>query len=158
MGKREGIVRVARHQTRKLSPMKKEKTEQQLKEKWRKKCVDIAKKIARKRANFICEHCGIGEPVRMTHGSHIYSEGFNTSMSADTDNILCLCWLCHLGGLKTVRTNRFSWHGTPKEASDWFEQKFPKRARMLKIRSRKTVVCTLQMWKNKYEELKKEYE
>lgn len=136
----------------------KTKTDQQLKEFWRKKCVDLAKKIARKKSKYICEYCGVGEPQRMTHGSHIYSEGFNKSMSADEDNILCLCWLCHLGGLKTVRTNRFSWHGTPAEAMNWFNRKFPARAKELLKRSRKTVVCTLKYWQDKYEELKKEYE
>lgn len=124
----------------------------------RKRCVELAKKIVRKKAKFTCEYCGASEPARKTHGSHIYAEGFNKSMSADLDNILCLCWLCHLGGLKTVRTNRFSWHGTPKEASDWFDKKFPKRSNELRKRSRNTTVCTLEFWQKKYEELKKEYE
>lgn len=102
---------------------------------WRKKCVELAKKIARAKAKFICAYCGMGEPNRQTHGSHIYSEGKNPNMSADVDNILCLCWLCHMGGLHKVSAKRFSWHGTPREAQDWFEDKYPDLYRTLRDRS-----------------------
>jgi len=120
---------------------------------FRKKACQEAKKIARILAGFICEHCGKGEPERQTHGSHIYSEGKNPNMSADVDNIICLCWLCHMGGLKIVSARVFSWHGTPREAQDWFETKFPFLKVILRERSKKTMLII--NWEQRYRELKK---
>lgn len=134
---------------------RKPKTDQQLKEMWRKKCCTLAKKIARMRDDYKCQYCGLGEPNRHTQGSHIYSEGTNPSMSADTDNILALCIAHHMAG-KFVKSTNFSWHGSPLEAIEWFKEKYPKRYLRLRERSRKTVVCTLKYWQDKYEELKNE--
>lgn len=123
---------------------------------WRKLASTLAKKIARTKANFICAHCGLGEPQRMTHGSHIYAEGRNRNMSADVDNILCLCWLCHMGGLKTVSTKVWSWHGTPREAQDWFEGKYPELHKTLRLRSQDTM--RIVDFEKKYKELREEYD
>lgn len=128
--------------------MKKEKKNKD----WRKLACTLAKKIARMKAGYRCEYCGLGEPQRMTHGSHIYSEGKNPNMSADVDNILCLCWLCHMGGLHKVSAKRFSWHGTPREAQDWFEQKYPELFKELRKRSQDTM--RIVNFEQKYKELK----
>ena len=136
---------------------KKKRKEQQknnpYSEYWRKKAVTVAKKVARMQAGFKCAYCGMGEPQRLTHGSHIYSEGKNPNMSADVDNILCLCWLCHMGGLHKVSAKRFSWHGTPREAQDWFEEKYPRLHQELRRRSQDTMKIV--NWKQKFEENKK---
>lgn len=134
----------------------KTKTPQQKKEALRKRCVTLAKRIARARDGYKCQYCGEGEPKRMTHGSHVYAEGKNKSMSADTDNILCLCWLCHMGGLHYVSTDRFSWHGTPAEAMDWFRENYPKLHENLKKRSQELKVCDEAFWEKKMVELKEE--
>lgn len=104
-------------------------------EQTRKKCVEIAKRLVRIKANFTCEYCGKKEPNVRTHGSHTYSEGIYKSMSADLDNILCLCYTHHLGGYMQVKEP--SWHKNPIEMVNWFEEKYPERALELKIRMRK---------------------
>lgn len=121
----------------------------------RKKCVNLAKQIVRKKNNYTCQYCGRKEPVIKTHGSHIYSEGQYRSMSADLDNILCLCFTHHLG---TWNKSEPSWHNNPIEMIEWFNKKFPKLAKKLKERKQKIVTCDYQFWENKLEELKKEYE
>lgn len=143
---------------------KKEKTDQQLKEMWRKKCVDLAKKIAKKRDREKCVYCGAGKPQRQVHSHHFFHEGLNKSMSADVDNLVTLCPSHHQGGFLMPSTGRifgnnngFNFHNSPAESTLWFKEKYPERYKALLNRSRKTIVCTLQMWKDKYEELKKEY-
>lgn len=126
--------------------MKKKLTEQQKKSKLRKRCVTLAKLIVRKRAGFRCVKCGQGEPQKQTQGSHIYPEGRYTSMSADIDNILCLCAGCHMW-------SNDSWHENPLESAEWFHKKYPDLYLTLKERSRKSVVMTLTDWENKYAEL-----
>lgn len=142
---------------------KKAKTDQQLKEFWRKKCVDVAKKIAKERDGHRCCYCGVGKPQRQVHSHHFFHEGLNKSMSADVDNLVTLCVNHHQGGFmmasgRLMGSHGFNFHNSPTESTLWFIEKFPERYKTLKERSQKTIVCTLQMWKNKYEELKKEYE
>lgn len=137
---------------------KKEKTDQQLKEMWRKKCVDLAKKIAKERDEWKCVYCGIGKPQRQVHGHHFFHEGLNKSMSADVDNLITLCASHHQGGLYMRSNDGFNFHSSPTESTLWFKEKYPKRYKELLNRSRKTVVCTLKYWQDKYEELKKEIE
>lgn len=132
--------------------MKTRKQKPRTNEWYRKKCCEIAKKIARLKTNNICEYCGSKD--RQTHGSHIYSAGLYKNMSVDVDNILSLCWLCHMGGLYNVRTDkRFSWHGTPLEAMEWFMKKYPERYQKLKLRTQKIYKVNFE---KKREELKKQ--
>jgi len=116
----------------------------------RKKCVELAKKIVRRQHNYTCEFCGKREPNVKTHGSHIFSEGIYRSMSADLENILCLCFTHHLGGWNAKEP---SWHKNPIEMTDWFKEKFPARYKTLKEKSRSSVQCDLSFWENKLKKL-----
>jgi len=117
------------------------------------KCVTAAKKIVRIEAGYICEYCGKQEPEVRTHGSHIYSEGIYRSMSADLDNILCLCFTHHIGGWNAKEP---SWHKNPVEMVDWFKEKYPARAEDLK--TRKSVQADLHFWKEKWSFLSEKLE
>lgn len=117
------------------------------KEKQRKKCVELAKKIARKRDNNKCVMCGNDGRFKQLHGSHIYPEGLYVAMSADPDNIVMHCAYCHLR----------KWHEHPVGAHDWFKKKYPELSKKLKKRSLILEVCDIIYWKKKYEKLKKLY-
>lgn len=109
---------------------------------WRKKCVTLAKKLAILRDKGVCQHClRSKESGYVMHGSHIYPEGRYKSMSADVDNILCLCFQCHF----------YWWHKHPLEAAEWFKTKFAKLFNVLRLRSQGTRQIN---WQQKYEELK----
>lgn len=136
----------------KKTPLKKKsKTDQQKKESLRKKCVAKAKEIS-KRNNPFCEYCGTD--TRVLHSHHIFSEGLNKGMSADVDNLITLCWLHHLGGLKFVSTKIFSFHGSPADATAWLIENRPKKYKELLKRSRIVEPKTLKFWEEKLEELK----
>ena len=122
--------------------------------KWyRKKCVELAKKIARTKAKFRCAYCGMGEPQRRTHGSHIYSEGRYKNMSADVDNILCLCAIHH-SVMPGWRVPDWNWHAHPGESWEWFMEKYPELYQTLKKRTQG--ISAYIDFKKKHEELKKE--
>lgn len=133
---------------------KKEPTELQKVEKLRKKCVALAKQINKELNKYKCEYCGIGKPQRMVHSHHIFSEGLNKSMSSDVDNLICLCWLHHLGGLHSVSANMFSFHGHPADAMAWFQEKFPEKYQILLQRSKQIKKTDRIFWENKMVELK----
>lgn len=119
-----------------------------------KKCSTLAKLIARKLKNFTCEYCERQEPDIQTHGSHIYNEGVHESMCADVDNILCLCATHHMAAGYWNRADHWSWHNSPAEAMDWFREKYPERAEILKLRAREIKTCDLIFWEKKWIELK----
>jgi len=122
-------------------------TPQQKKTKLRKNCVQTAKAIVKHMNGYRCEKCGVSGQIKQLQGSHIYPEGRYSSMSADLDNILCLCAGCHMWSSD-------SWHENPLEASEWFRKKYPKRYETLKKRSRITQKIN---WENKLGELKSIY-
>lgn len=107
---------------------------------WRKKCVEIAKTKAKERDNHLCQKCGKKVEGMNAHGSHIYNEGTYRSMSADVDNILCMCYFCHINW----------WHKNPLEASEWFKEKFPELYKELRLRSQTLNVIN---WEARYKEL-----
>ena len=86
-------------------------------------------------------------------GSHIHPEGVYKSMSADPDNILCLCAKCHTGGF-WKNSNEPSWHEDTVYFVDWFEKNYPERDKELKERKKHTVNCDEYYWDNKLKELK----
>jgi len=55
--------------------------------------------------------------------SHIYPKGRYIRMRWLVDNILTLTWDEHLNW----------WHKNPIEASEWFNEKYPERAKKLKL-------------------------
>lgn len=123
----------------------------------RKKCVDLAKKIVKIKAGWKCAYCGTYRQKNL-HGSHIYSEGVYKSMSADVDNILPLCAAHHMAASAWNRAAKWSWHGTPVEAMEWFMENYSERYDILKARSRKTQQADLSFWEDKYKQLKQEYD
>ena len=117
---------------------------------FRKKCVEIAKRKAKERVKYVCEHCGRKKSNGwQMHGSHIYSEGCYKSMSAEVDNILCLCATCHTGGF-FGGSNKPSWHEDPVYFVDWFNNKYPERALKLKLIMRETRIIN---WEKLYNEI-----
>jgi len=152
---REKMKVYARKEKVKKPKKKKEPTELQKVERLRKRCVNLAKQINKEINKYKCEYCGIGKPQRIIHSHHIFSEGLNKSMSADIDNLICLCWLHHLGGLHSVSTKIFSFHGHPADAMAWFQDKFPEKYTLLLERSRQTNKTDRIFWEKKLEELKK---
>jgi hypothetical protein len=133
---------------------RKSKSNQQKKEAIRKRCVAEAKKQCQERDGYRCRYCGIGRPQRMTHSHHIFSEGLNKAMSADVDNLITLCWLHHLGGLKFVNTRVFSFHGHPADATEWIKKELGEKYEELKQRSLVKKALTIQFWEDKGESLK----
>ena len=111
---------------------------------YRKKCVTLAKLIVRHRAKYKCAKCGQGEPLKQTHGAHIFSEGTHHSMSADMDNIICLCASHHNWGKE-------SWHDNPVEMIEWLREYYGEKYEELRIRARGTYKVDFQ---KKLEELK----
>ena len=109
---------------------------------WRKKCVSEAKLEAKERDKLICQKCGKKVEGMNAHGSHIYPEGTYTSMSADSDNILTLCYYCHF----------YFWHKNPIEASAWFKEKYPELYEILRKRSQEIRIIN---WELKYKSWKK---
>jgi hypothetical protein len=139
---------------------KKELSDQQKKEKLRKKCVKLAKDIAKEVAGWRCEYDGEGIRCpssklngKQMHGSHIYGENTHKAMSADPDNILCLCAAHHIGGY-WKNLNQLCWHENPVEMADWFRKKYPQRYQELKERTWKSPTCTIQFWEEKEKSLK----
>lgn len=130
---------------------KKPPTEQQLVEKLRKKCVALAKVIAKERDDYKCCFCKRGKPEVAIHAHHIYNEGCHKSMSADIDNLITVCFTHHIGGWNTIDP---SFHRNPMEMADWFRENYSERYDRLKERSKKFVKPDRIFWENKLNELK----
>lgn len=133
---------------------KKPLTEQKIKERMRKRCVQLAKDISKIRDNYKCCYCGIGKPQRMVHSHHIFHEGMFKSMSADIDNLITLCASHHQGGMYMRSNDGFNFHNSPRESTEWVMNKYPERYKILKDRSLILIQLTLQHWENKLAELK----
>ena len=84
---------------------------------WRKKAVELAKKIAKERDGYVCQRCNKEVKGANAHGSHVFTAKAYPSISADPLNIKCLCYYCHFNW----------WHKEIMEAKDWFIKKFPER-------------------------------
>lgn len=92
----------------------------------RKKCVEIAKKIAKVRDKFTCQRC-----LRKVEGvncqwSHIIPENRDKKLSCNPLNIKVLCYNCH-----ALR------HEHPTKASEWINNKRPDRMKYLNDEHRK---------------------
>src|SRR3990167_2866179 len=126
----------------------------------RKHCVELAKKIAKLLVGEVCEHCGRRKKDGwQIQGSHIYPEGIYRAMSTDTDNILSLCSVCHIGGLGMLRNVKSpSWHNDPAYFVDWANKKYPKRMKELKLRARQNQQADEQFWEIKLKQLSKQYQ
>ena len=109
----------------------------------RKKCVELAKKIAKTRDNWTCVTCGRQENI---HGSHVFPEGKYRNMSADVDNIMAQCYHCHLS----------FWHKHPTEAGQWFINKYPTRYEELRKRGRDSIGQKVD-WDTKLKDLQNQW-
>jgi len=127
--------------------MPKKLTEQQKKSRLRKRAVTMAKRIVREKSGFRCVKCGKGEPLNQTQGSHILPEGRYPGMSADLDNILCLCAGCHMWSSD-------SWHENPLAAAEFFHERYPGLYDTLKERAKDTTPKDSTFWERKIEYLK----
>lgn len=130
------------------------------KEKLRKKCVQLAKLIAKEMAGWRCEYDGCFRTKAagfQMQGAHIFGENSHKSMSADIDNILCLCPVHHTGGF-WKNAKEPSWHEDPLVMVEWFRKKYPKRYKELLKRSRITNKTSELFWKRKLSELRKTFE
>ena len=140
-----------------ITPKKKKKKEptiQKLTEIARKKCVVVAKEIA-KLLNPTCAYCGAGRPQRMIHSHHIFHEGLYKAMSADVDNLLSLCASHHQGGMYMRSNDGFNFHNSPRESTEWLMENMTERYTTLKERSKVYVDLDLKYWQKKLIELKK---
>ena len=115
--------------------------------KFKKKSIELAKKIAKDRANWTCEKCGRSKRQGwQLHGSHIIPVEYGNT-AAMPENILCLCASCHSMG-------RDSAHENPVPFSRWLETKFPGRYDKLWLIARDVKPIRPSEWKEKYEKLK----
>lgn len=125
----------------KKSPLKK-KADSHTQSWYRKKCVEIAKKIALERDGYACVRCPRRKEYGdIIHGSHVFPEGRYHGMSADPENIKGLCYQCHMQW----------WHKHPTEAGEWFKKTYPERYTYLLKLSRTTIKKD---WKKEYEAMR----
>ena len=121
----------------------------------RKECVNLAKLIVKTVAGWKCDYCGKIKPNVAIHAHHIYNEGIHRAMSADTDNLIVVCFTHHLGGWNAKEP---SFHRNPQEMADFINGKYPERMKELKLRARQNQQADEQFWEKKYKELTKQYQ
>lgn len=137
------------------NPIKKLRKKTKLKsEVLRKKCVNLAKLIVKEIAGWECEYCHKRKGQVAIHAHHIYNEGIHRSMSADTDNLIVVCFTHHLGGWNAKEP---SFHRNPQEMADWFREKYPERAKQLRERARLNQQADEKFWEDKLKKLKEIY-
>jgi hypothetical protein len=88
---------------------------------WRKKCVLVAKKIVKILDKKVCQHCHKLTSWQDCQWSHIEPESGSKKLSCDPINIKVMCYNCH----KNFR------HLNPRISWQWFNKKFPDRARYI---------------------------
>ena len=115
--------------------------------KFKKKAIELAKKIAKDRAGWKCEKCGRSKKQGwQMHGAHIIPvEYANTACLIE--NILCLCAKDHSIG-------RDSAHENPVPFTRWLEKKYPGRYDKLWEIARKVKPIYSTEWEEKYKTLK----
>lgn len=131
--------------------MKKKLTDQQKTEKLRKRCVAIAKEIAKKRDNYKCQYCGRTKDTVAIHSHHIYNEGCHKAMSADIDNLITVCFTHHCSSWNSKEP---SFHKNPMEMADWYKEHYPEKHAELKARTQIYQKTDFIYWTKKLEELK----
>lgn len=108
---------------------------------YKKKAIELAKKLAKERDKYTCQYCGKSGDTRQIHGSHVYSVGSKSFLATDLDNIKALCAYHH----------QWWWHSSPLEGAEWFTKKFPKRREYLEDKIRNYVKPD---WEAEYNRLK----
>ena len=101
-----------------------------------KKLDDIAKKFAKERDEYKCQHTGIKVLGTNAHGSHVIPVSAGLALRWDLNNIKCLCYHSHINW----------WHKNPLEATEWFKEKFPDRWEYLvKYKNNKIDIPTVEL-------------
>ena len=94
-------------------------------------------------ASGICAKCG---NPRMLQSAHVLSKGPQSRLRFEPDNLMPLCGGCHL-----------YWHQRPKEALEWFDEKYPGRYERLQIAARCApkldLKLLLQIWRKEVAKL-----
>lgn len=74
-------------------------------------------------------------------------------MSADPDNLICVCYTHHIGGYNAKEP---SFHANPMEMADWWQENNQELHKELRERTRTSHVCDLYFWQQKEIELDEE--
>jgi 5-methylcytosine-specific restriction endonuclease McrA len=77
----------------------------------------LVKEYVKKRDNYTCQKCGKKLSGSNCHGSHVIPVSAGLLWAYDPENIITLCYHDHINW----------WHKNPLKATEWFEDKFPKR-------------------------------
>lgn len=111
---------------------------------WRKKCVEKAKRIVKARDKFTCQKCLKRVKGVNCQASHVISEWRNKKLSCDPLNMKVLCYRCH----------KWRRHLEPTESGEWYKKKFPQRRKYLE-KEHKEIDWSIwkQYFKEKYIEL-----
>ncbi len=115
--------------------------------KFKKKAIELAKKIAKDKAGWKCEKCGRTKRQGwQQHGAHIIPVEYGLTACV-VENILCLCAKCHSMG-------RDSAHENPVPFSRWLEEKYPGRYDKLWEIAREVRPIYSSEWEERYKSLK----
>lgn len=117
--------------------------------KLRKKCIELAKKIAKTRDGYKCQRCGkTKEAGWKIDGSHVHPVGLDGRLAADPINIKALCAGCHM-----------KWHEDPVTMGRWYIEMFPDRVWYLnqeRLANRKLGTISRLEWQAIFDDLKKQ--
>ena len=115
--------------------------------KFKKKSIELAKKIAKDKASWKCEKCGRTKKQGWKmDGAHIIPVEYGLTC-ANPENILCLCATCH-------RLGRNAAHENPVPFTRWLEETFPGRYDKLWEIARKSRPIYDSEWKETFKNLK----
>jgi len=107
---------------------------------YREKSIELAKKIAKERDNYICQKCGRGRDEVAIQASHNIAVGSAIWLAAEPDNIIALCYQHHMNW----------WHRNDIDCWIWFEEEFPERYAFIKENRYKQQKVN---WKETYDKL-----
>ncbi len=101
---------------RRKAPLRKKKPKS-LSAKLKKECEKLCKEIVSIRDKDICQKCGERVYGSNRHRSHVIPVSAGNKLAFDPMNMKVLCYHHHINW----------WHKNPREAADWFREKFPER-------------------------------
>jgi len=113
----------------------------------KKKLEILVKSYVKTRDNYTCQRCGKKLEKSNCHASHIFPVSKGLMWAYDPENIITLCFHCHIN----------FWHKNPTEAYLWFVTNFKKKYQYLtsKILAYKTREIKNYELEELYERLKK---
>lgn len=89
--------------------------------KLKEKLMLLVKEYVKQRDNYTCQHCGKKVSGSDCQASHVHPVSGGNVLSFNPLNMKVLCYHCHLNW----------WHKNPREATKWFNEKFPDRAEFI---------------------------